>query len=786
MSFFTIDTNIDDISSVEDVERILTHLRDVISSTQRQLAEQHVDLLPHFKNGVVSLPFVVSGDESGDNPSQEGEPAKEDSSAEADSSAEVDSSAKADSSHRHISAPHIECFTELPWGAFPDLIAEALRLGAEKAGGFLVTLDPSTPGHSWIGSDRAIQCQKSRLKYIAGSNGNGAYQIEIDADERFRFNLSEIKSWPAHPVNPSLVALQFDRFDSQLLDARKRRDAYVAPPYAINKDAGTRKEREALGLQSSSPLIKIKRNRLEHTRTSLPGIHSPEAFVSTMDWGSPFGVHVEDFYLNAINYHVCGAPKLWCLIPEKYAAQFEKLMAKINKRDRKCDQFVRHDYTWPTRDVLNLAGIRYTLIYQQEHQAVVTLRHVYHWGFNMGANIAEAVNYAGDEFTTEGDDSTESTDRGAGHTTLVPQKRPSVGSSKEMTVRPSPRLHHQREAHTHGTNMVQSSRAYSTTNTKGKGHLRGSRNAREKDHSSGPNNTREKDHAGGLSNVGQSDHPLYERVTERLSKELERHPLSELGLTEAHSTDIVRSVCGIGSPQGFVKLQEVLRQYRSFGQSLPAPLGNSFENQDAERIFARKFLDLINLGEFATYAKLQGRFQLLEMFNQTGPSFAIQTQSTMALGIQSSSLRSSSLYPLVDKIIAEAKLAKQSIGSRATIYNKLHKNKVLASRFGQLVDEYDIGFLLLIPLVAVPDSYSMSDNSDAQFVAFRVLLRTTRVDWIKIVSAALSGIAREISNNLPLSATALEMEVMEPETVAGLQPNSDELLDIVRLVSLVE
>ncbi|MCJ1405178.1 hypothetical protein MMC11_008404 [Xylographa trunciseda] len=341
-----IDMEIGDESPAEDVERILAHLRAVIACTQQQLVERHPDLLLSFKSSLESLPYLVSGDQK---PSKEGKgPSK-------------------GYANPQIPAPHITCSEELSWAAFPDLIAEALEQGAKEAGGFLVTLDPSTPGYDWAGiegdSNRVITCQKSRLSHIKGSDGDGAYRIEIVADQKFRFDLSEVKSWPAHSASPSLAALQFVRFDRQLLDARSKREAYVGPPYAINKDAQTSKEREALGLQSNSPLFNIKGNRLEKTARILRGIHTPEAFVSTAGWGTPFGVHVEEFYFHAINYHVCGAPKLWCLIPEQYSSQFEDLMAAVNKRHRKCDQFVRHDYTWPARNMLDIAGIRYSLIY---------------------------------------------------------------------------------------------------------------------------------------------------------------------------------------------------------------------------------------------------------------------------------------------------------------------------------------------------------------------------------------------------------------------------------------
>ncbi|MCJ1421287.1 hypothetical protein MMC32_007649 [Xylographa parallela] len=258
-----IDINISDDDGVEDVDRVLTHLRYVVSCAEQQLRERHAESLPYFKNGVASLPFLVN--ELGDASSQE------------------DASTEINKLHCQNSAPHIESFDELPWAAFPNIIANALRLGATEAGGFLVTLEPSTPGYSWEGCDQVINCQKSRLEYVPESPGNGAYRIHIDAAEKFKFPLNKIESWPAHPVEPLFVALQFDRFDNQLRSARHRHEAYVAPSYAINQDADTQAEREILGLQSISPLVDIEGNQLANTKMTFRGIHSPEAFISTSD-----------------------------------------------------------------------------------------------------------------------------------------------------------------------------------------------------------------------------------------------------------------------------------------------------------------------------------------------------------------------------------------------------------------------------------------------------------------------------------------------------------------------
>ena len=132
---------------------------------------------------------------------------------------------------------------------------------------------------------------------------------------------------------------------------------------------------------------------LTNTREIYPGVHSPEAFVSTGIF-TPFGAHQEDGKVSGVNYLVVGAPKLRVIIPERDGPAFEELMRLRNNLEQiPCGQFVRHQYSFLPRYELEKAGVKYSLIWQQEHQAVVVLPGVYHFGFNMGLNIAEALNY---------------------------------------------------------------------------------------------------------------------------------------------------------------------------------------------------------------------------------------------------------------------------------------------------------------------------------------------------------------------------------------------------------
>ncbi|MCJ1391047.1 hypothetical protein MMC18_003908 [Xylographa bjoerkii] len=140
----------------------------------------------------------------------------------------------------------------------------------------------------------------------------------------------------------------------------------------------------------------------------------------------------------------------------------------------------------------------------------------------MGVNIAEAVNYADDEFDTEGyttckpgcgtsartsittDDlsmlSGSSDEENAepvvpmntaSSATTVPQKRQAGRLSNEMLRRPPPEMRHPRATHTLGINMADAPRGTSSSEPKGKDHESSSSNNKGKGHASGADNATE-------------------------------------------------------------------------------------------------------------------------------------------------------------------------------------------------------------------------------------------------------------------------------------------------------
>lgn len=71
-------------------------------------------------------------------------------------------------------------------------------------------------------------------------------------------------------------------------------------------------------------------------------------------------------------------------------------MRDMTKTRKKCSQFVRHEGVYLPLGIMKRAGIEYQIIIQHPGELVFTFADTYHQGFNLGPNLAEAINYATD------------------------------------------------------------------------------------------------------------------------------------------------------------------------------------------------------------------------------------------------------------------------------------------------------------------------------------------------------------------------------------------------------
>lgn len=103
---------------------------------------------------------------------------------------------------------------------------------------------------------------------------------------------------------------------------------------------------------------------------------------------STFCWHVEDLWLNSINYSHRGATKTWYIIPESDKQKFDAyVLKKTGKRE------FLNSITFMIDPIeLMENDIKVYKAYQRPHEYILTLFNAYHSGFSQGFNIGEAVN----------------------------------------------------------------------------------------------------------------------------------------------------------------------------------------------------------------------------------------------------------------------------------------------------------------------------------------------------------------------------------------------------------
>ncbi len=116
--------------------------------------------------------------------------------------------------------------------------------------------------------------------------------------------------------------------------------------YIAKSDVATPDQRSHYLLPQQSAIYPFKCLALERTQDKIPGIHTPQVFVSH-SFGTAFPLHEEDLSLAALNYNLGGAPKCWTTIPPSFHSRLESALEKDLKlkpyKDHGfCEQYIRH------------------------------------------------------------------------------------------------------------------------------------------------------------------------------------------------------------------------------------------------------------------------------------------------------------------------------------------------------------------------------------------------------------------------------------------------------------
>ncbi|KAF4310496.1 putative transcription factor jumonji aspartyl beta-hydroxylase protein [Botryosphaeria dothidea] len=169
--------------------------------------------------------------------------------------------------------------------------------------------------------------------------------------------------------------------------------------YLVIETSETAEWREGNGLPRNSFLACCR--RLAECE-SLPGINTPYSYISGSQ-GSPAPLHVEDALLYSVNAVLTGASKLWLIIPPRARADLEARIRQNFEPTKPCSQFVRHQDIIIHPNLLEKWNIPYDIVRCKAGEVLVTVPGAYHEVLNSGANVAEAINFALDDWKGPGE-----------------------------------------------------------------------------------------------------------------------------------------------------------------------------------------------------------------------------------------------------------------------------------------------------------------------------------------------------------------------------------------------
>ena len=125
---------------------------------------------------------------------------------------------------------------------------------------------------------------------------------------------------------------------------------------------------------------------------AIPGLNRSMCYFGR--WRSFFGLHTEDCELQGASYLHYGQPKRWWVVPPSHASRVRSLAASLfPELADECSSFLRHKTTLISPKMLKASNIPCFSVLQTEGTFVLVASSAFHFGYNLGANCAEAVNF---------------------------------------------------------------------------------------------------------------------------------------------------------------------------------------------------------------------------------------------------------------------------------------------------------------------------------------------------------------------------------------------------------
>ncbi|KAL6919747.1 hypothetical protein ACHAPO_008740 [Fusarium lateritium] len=271
------------------------------------------------------------------------------------------------------------------WSDFSANLAFARSLQAENHGCFKIVLP-----------EELVEDLPEKDSQKVPANAYRPTQIKKNSFWRVE-TVSSVGSFNSSVTGPQCKVSAIQAIDQlRKLYRKNDRKQIRNVRYRADVPAWTPEQRREAGVPEQSPIYPLKGDKLDKTKAIIPGIHTPYVYESGPYFGASFQIHAEDFRLVSLN-HLYKGRKIWIVVPSTAVDVAEEALG----RKGKCSQFMRHraEFFFPQK--LEKLGIPFRIIDQRPGETIVILPDAYHEGFSTGYSIAEAKNYADNDWTTE-------------------------------------------------------------------------------------------------------------------------------------------------------------------------------------------------------------------------------------------------------------------------------------------------------------------------------------------------------------------------------------------------
>lgn len=239
---------------------------------------------------------------------------------------------------------------------------------------------------------KSIEVQQKCITIRPLSRSKTETFLEVKSDDEVH-QLSIVPRFPPCPSEYDTGAKLENVFD-QYISKRNTRSAYY-----LVCEAATLATRQSFGLQSIEPLsCGLLKTRIQ---SRCPGINTPYAYFGQAS--SVTALHIEDAFLYSKNFCHAGW-KLWLVVQPESLPSLESHLKQVFKpRMASGSDFVRDLCVLVAPQQLREWEVLFEVFLQGPGDLVVTYPKAYHQVLNLTDSLAEAINFAPDNWELDED-----------------------------------------------------------------------------------------------------------------------------------------------------------------------------------------------------------------------------------------------------------------------------------------------------------------------------------------------------------------------------------------------